>query len=149
MGPDDVRPHSFALQGKLHGEGAAAPGFALQRDVAAVRLNDPAHDRQAQARAARRIAGLIHLVEALPYALLLLSGDARAVVAHEDERAIAAALQLHLDVAASGSDTESECTLWAGMEDVFDVIIYAASRTETVQTLPSMKLPAGAEVVGA
>ena len=56
---------------------------------------------------------------------------------------------IHLDMTAASTDTDSEITLWAGMEDVLDVIVYATSRTETVAQLPSMKLPAGAEVVEA
>src|SRR5699024_11896217 len=76
----DIAGPSVPELGEHDREGRAAAGGGVQVHAPAVPLRDRLHDRQAEAGAAA--GGAVHAGEALEDALLVLGGDADALVLH-------------------------------------------------------------------
>src|SRR5215831_9370459 len=89
-------------EGEGEGEDGAAVIFALDRDLAAVGLDDMLDDGEAQARAAGLArAGLVHAVETFEDARQVLGHDADAGVGRVDGYAVLPALRRDVDAPAA------------------------------------------------
>ena len=86
------------------GERAAAPGFALHPEAAAVELDEASRDGEAQARALLQM-GRPDLLELLEDAGLIRRCDADAIVAHADHHVLAGGMR-YADMTTLGRELQ-------------------------------------------
>src|SRR5262252_4250951 len=91
--------HGVALPvGQREDEAAAVSGLALDPDAAAVQLDEPLREREAEAGAFSLLLSDVGLLELLEDAFLVFGGDARAGIRDRDA---------HLAVVSRGRDDDA------------------------------------------